>query len=223
MPAHGLPAAVTASQINLGGISGVVYRHEILRQWRSMTNKQLNVALGALVGASILAMIISVASQKRVVGVDAPVVKPSATTEAPVNSDPAFAQEFHDQHVLSSLDQIRKACTDYSMRDPVDCQMTDAEWTKAKQDALGTLKRPKIRQACVDNSWSMADCRAMDGREVRAGMNGEQIRLAWGKPTEINSSFVAGHTSEQWVYSDQDQYLYLDDGRLTSWQNEHVK
>jgi hypothetical protein len=186
-----------------------------------MTEKQINLAVCGLVGVGTLIIVLWIVSQKQETPVNVSAVSATTKAEAPAPASPEdikMAQEFHDEHVLSSLDEIHKECKDYSSLDPVDCRMTDAEWTKAKQDALKTLKHPRIRQACADNNWDMSACRAMDARQVQTGMTAEQIRLSWGNPTHINSSFVAGHTSEQWIYEEQDQYLYLDDGHLTSWQ-----
>ncbi|MBE2293987.1 MAG: DUF4124 domain-containing protein [Phycisphaerales bacterium] len=56
--------------------------------------------------------------------------------------------------------------------------------------------------------------------QVRVGMTMEEVRRSWGSPDKKNTSFVAGHSHEQWVYrrgSVQSQYLYFEDGMLTSW------
>jgi hypothetical protein len=56
--------------------------------------------------------------------------------------------------------------------------------------------------------------------KVKVGMTEAQVRHAWGSPTSINPSFVAGHTHAQWIYrtnSEQAQYIYFTDGLVTSW------
>ncbi|MBQ6084669.1 MAG: hypothetical protein IJK92_10025 [Bacteroidales bacterium] len=54
--------------------------------------------------------------------------------------------------------------------------------------------------------------------QVVIGMNKEMCRYAWGNPSEINTTTVANHIHEQWVYSLR-CYLYFDDGILTAIQN----
>lgn len=54
---------------------------------------------------------------------------------------------------------------------------------------------------------------------VMAGMSSYQVQVAWGKPTSINKSFVAGIVHEQWVYRHgpgDAQYVYLEDGVVTA-------
>jgi len=52
--------------------------------------------------------------------------------------------------------------------------------------------------------------------EPQIGMTADDIiNSTWGKPTDINTTTTEYSTSEQWVYSNY-QYLYFDDGILTS-------
>jgi len=53
---------------------------------------------------------------------------------------------------------------------------------------------------------------------VRIGMTKEMCEDSWGKPESINRTTNAYGTSEQWVYGDGN-YLYFDNGKLTSIQN----
>lgn len=59
--------------------------------------------------------------------------------------------------------------------------------------------------------------------KIVIGMTNSEVVRAWGKPNAINRTVAAGGTREQWVYSDaglrRAQYLYLDDGVLTSYQS----
>lgn len=53
---------------------------------------------------------------------------------------------------------------------------------------------------------------------IMAGMSSYQVQVAWGKPTSINKSFIAGEIHEQWVYRrgpGEAQYVYLEDGVVT--------
>jgi hypothetical protein len=56
---------------------------------------------------------------------------------------------------------------------------------------------------------------------VSVGMTQEEaIGSSWGKPKSINSTITASGRHEQWVYGGSN-YLYFDNGRLTSIQTGH--
>ena len=40
---------------------------------------------------------------------------------------------------------------------------------------------------------------------------------SWGQPDDINRSVGSWGVHEQWVYGDE--YLYFENGKLTSWQD----
>ena len=50
---------------------------------------------------------------------------------------------------------------------------------------------------------------------IRLGMTEDEVLSRWGEPEDINTTITEYSTSEQWVYSNY-QYLYFDDGILTS-------
>jgi hypothetical protein len=59
-----------------------------------------------------------------------------------------------------------------------------------------------------------ADCDRRGG--VKVGMTANQVRAScWGKPKSINETITSCRRHEQWVYGGS-QYLYLEDGILTS-------
>lgn len=63
------------------------------------------------------------------------------------------------------------------------------------------------------------DSRLVDGGgKVRVGMTEEEVIRAWGKPSHVNTTITAAGTRKQLVYgsSGERQYLYLDEGVLTS-------
>lgn len=51
-------------------------------------------------------------------------------------------------------------------------------------------------------------------RKVAIGMTAGMVKRSWGQPKSINSSIRAAGRSEQWVY--KDEYVYLENGRVTS-------
>jgi hypothetical protein len=66
--------------------------------------------------------------------------------------------------------------------------------------------------------WQPEVCENVATGGVTLGMNAEQVRLSWGKPSSINETQVSGVASEQWLYSKSGTSLYLQKGVLTSWQ-----
>lgn len=54
--------------------------------------------------------------------------------------------------------------------------------------------------------------------QVRVGMTEEMCQDSWGKPESINTTTNAYGNRQQWVYGDGN-YLYFDNGKLTTIQN----
>ncbi len=55
-------------------------------------------------------------------------------------------------------------------------------------------------------------------RKIRRGMTKKQAEASWGYPDDINKTVGSWGVHEQWVYPNY-QYLYFENGTLTSWQN----
>jgi hypothetical protein len=68
------------------------------------------------------------------------------------------------------------------------------------------------------DDWQPKECETVAAHKVGLGMNAEQVRLSWGKPSAINETVTTGLTFEQWVYSKSGQYVYLENGVVTSMQ-----
>lgn len=58
---------------------------------------------------------------------------------------------------------------------------------------------------------------AIAKRRVIVGMSSGEARQAWGEPQSINRTVSGRSVHEQWVYG-IGSYLYIEDGRLTSYQ-----
>lgn len=71
---------------------------------------------------------------------------------------------------------------------------------------------PKQKYKWSNDVWEL-----IDKQKVKIGMTKEQIILSWGKPKEMNKDIYKSGTHEQWIY--EGQYLYLENGKLTSMQN----
>ena len=75
-------------------------------------------------------------------------------------------------------------------------------------------KEPNLSTEEVKNANAIASS------EVRIGMTADQARMSWGRPISINASGSKSGRREQWVYdrgSNPSQYLYFENGILTSW------
>ena len=63
--------------------------------------------------------------------------------------------------------------------------------------------------------------------QIFVGMTKGQVTASWGKPKDINRTVTQYSVSEQWIYRlpplgdyyPSANYLYFDDGILTSWQD----
>jgi hypothetical protein len=115
------------------------------------------------------------------------------------------------------------------------------EWKKTKANLDSLLKRKlamnanRIAEQCAP-FWTTPDQKAMaeriklamEGRErdmrktqgVRLGMSAEEVlQSTWGKPESVNRTTTSRGVREQWVYPGRHNYLYFEDGVLTSIQN----
>lgn len=87
-------------------------------------------------------------------------------------------------------------------------------WGVLTADSVAAVER---RIASIRaKGWSAARTRAVIDGKVAIGMTAEMVRLAWGRPSKINSTITASRRSEQWVYGDQ--YVYLVNGIVTTMQ-----
>lgn len=126
-----------------------------------------------------------------------------------------------------------------------DPQATDkricvSEWSKTKADIDALLKRGlnmnanRIVEQCRE-FWTTSEqnsvaervrlanqkgeAKARKQKGVQIGMTTEEVlQSSWGKPTQVNRTTNRNGTREQWVYGIRN-YLYFDDGILTSIQN----
>jgi hypothetical protein len=89
---------------------------------------------------------------------------------------------------------------------------------KAKEAVAKGAKDMETRLRAT--GWPMDIQQSILERKVMRGMTAEQARLAWGKPSNINSNVGSWGTHEQWVY-DGGNYLYFENGKLTSWQTSN--
>lgn len=82
-------------------------------------------------------------------------------------------------------------------------------------------RQDEIKRMLDLDKWNFETARKFASQAkkpgVKVGMTRDQVRKSssWGEPLSINTTIMAGHKSEQWVYGDN-QYLYFTNGRLTA-------
>ena len=75
------------------------------------------------------------------------------------------------------------------------------------------------------SGWSDATKDKVRSKKVTVGMTSEQVKLAFGEPSKVNRTVTASGVREQWIYGSYSRYtkpwayLYLTNGRVTSWQD----
>lgn len=93
----------------------------------------------------------------------------------------------------------------------------EKERRQAEEAAARKRERESFEKNMIEKYGEKLGKMIING-QVAIGMNKEMCRCSWGKPIEINTTTVANHVHEQWVYSGY-CYLYFDDGILTAIQN----
>ena len=106
-----------------------------------------------------------------------------------------------DSNVASALDGL---IADYVEKE---------QRSKQEKDNAGQAER----LARLTKKYGSRDAERILKQLVWMGMTADQLTESWGKPQDINTTTTIGGTREQWVYSIR-QYVYLEDGRVTAWQ-----
>jgi len=90
-----------------------------------------------------------------------------------------------------------------------------------KKKQIEQAKNEKIANLIKKHpSWSTKDCQIIAEGKVRIGMDMEQCKTAWGKPSDINNTIFAHGTHTQWCYGEYcSSSLYFNNGILTAIMN----
>ena len=86
-----------------------------------------------------------------------------------------------------------------------------------KIKAISTANKAK-RKAELTKKFGVSNANLILEGKVRIGMTKDMCKEAWGSPRDINRTISDFGTHEQWVYG-SGQYLYFENGKLTSIQN----
>lgn len=69
----------------------------------------------------------------------------------------------------------------------------------------------------IDQKWDKALVELIKQQKIKAGMTEQQALLSWGSPQRVNKRVGPYGVHEQWVYGGG-QYVYMENGKLTSFQ-----
>jgi len=73
------------------------------------------------------------------------------------------------------------------------------------------------REQFIIDTYGNEIAQKIFAHKIWIGMTKEMMKLSWGVPDDINRTVTANSTSEQWIYGNQ--YVYVDDGIVTAWQD----
>jgi hypothetical protein len=65
-------------------------------------------------------------------------------------------------------------------------------------------------------NWDTDLCQVIADGKINYGMTKDQVRAAWGRPKNINTTEFPGSIHEQWVYSSSN--VYFENGVMTAFQ-----
>ena len=88
------------------------------------------------------------------------------------------------------------------------------EQEKELKKVVKEKERIKLMTKKYGKKWG----KIVANKEIMVGMTKAMVIDSWGKPDDINRSVGSWGVYEQWVYGDG-QYLYFENGKLTSWQD----
>jgi len=58
-----------------------------------------------------------------------------------------------------------------------------------------------------------------NSKQINIGMSNLELIISLGYPNKINTTTTSSNVSQQWIYRNDDIYVYLDNGVVTSYQN----
>jgi hypothetical protein len=139
---------------------------------------------------------------------------------AQVRQHHADSVEAIRKHLEDSLDAIGQRQLDSSNVAIAAQEARDAKALAAKQKAAAAKAKADWIASVNSHGWPQRVVDAILTKKIFVGMTAEQARMSWGKPQTNNKTVTAAHVHEQWVYG-SGQYLYIDDGILTSFQTSN--
>ena len=71
----------------------------------------------------------------------------------------------------------------------------------------------------LPKEWGDEVVEMVKNGKIRIGMTERQVRVSWGNPSDINTTITQYIKREQWVYTSQSSYVYVENGKVVSIQN----
>lgn len=70
------------------------------------------------------------------------------------------------------------------------------------------------------NKYRLANMPTVYKGTINIGLTEDEVIVSWGEPRDKNKTVGSWGVSDQWIYPDH--YLYFENGKLTSWQEEKI-
>ena len=92
-------------------------------------------------------------------------------------------------------------------------------------DAYNSTRSEKVKAELKRRNTIMSDkdWQDIENDRIRLGMREMVLVCSWGRPDSVNESVGSWGVHKQWVYRACDsckaQYVYTENGKITSWSN----
>lgn len=91
------------------------------------------------------------------------------------------------------------------------------ELVKEQKELKEKEKQLKERKDALTKKYGKKNAQRILDKKIWLGMSKEMAIESWGQPDDINRTVGSWGVHEQWIYVDE--YLYFENGKLTSWQD----
>lgn len=115
-------------------------------------------------------------------------------------------------------DEIVAGVTNTSYKNPLTFgPITTEDWKYIENEYRGNLAN--MERIAIGEKERKERIESARGKNPTLGMTYDEVKASlWGEPVDVNRTVTQYGTHEQWVYGNG-QYLYFDDGVLTSFQD----
>lgn len=90
---------------------------------------------------------------------------------------------------------------------------------KKKASMQATKNQIANRKSELVKKYGETNAQRIIDKKIWIGMTDKMARESWGEPKDINRTVGTFGVHEQWVYYGDGNYLYFEDGILTTWQD----
>lgn len=86
-----------------------------------------------------------------------------------------------------------------------------------REEKLRELQEKREKER-IREQYDERTAQAILNKEIFIGMSRSALIESWGRPQEINTTVTKYSKTEQFVYGDFGPYVYVEDGKVISWQ-----